>query len=88
MKKELSRDDVQRELAKCESRLDELVKSGKGGDHGEDLEKLGSELKSCRLELGKLEHRSDDEWEEAKHGVVRRLSEVRRSLDNSARRVV
>lgn len=85
--KEYSREDVQRELDVCESRLHELVKAEKG-EHDDELDELGAELKSCKLELGKLENRSEDEWQDAKHSVVQRLSQVRRSLDSSARRMV
>ena len=85
---EYSREQLERDLGLCESRMDELVKSGKSEGFEGDLDALGDELKSCRLELNKLENNSGDEWEEAKHGVVRRLSEVKRSLGLGVRRMI
>lgn len=85
---EMSLEKVQRDLSQCESRMNELVAAGKGSDMGADLDALGDELKSCKLELNQLENKSGDEWEEAKHGVVRRLSEVQKSLGLSARKMI
>ena len=80
--------EVQRDLSNCESRLNELVAAGKGSDLEASLDALGDELKSCRLELNKVENKSGDGWEDAKHGVVRRLSEVKRSLGLSVRKMI
>ncbi len=85
---ENSREKLERDLGRCESRMHELVKAGKSDEFEGDLDALGSELKSCRLELDKLENRSGDDWQEAKHGVVRRLSEVKRSLGLGSRRLI
>lgn len=85
---EISLDKVQRDLSRCESRLNELVAAGKDSDMGADLDALGAELKSCRLELDQVENRSGDDWEDAKHGVVRRLGEVKRSLGLSVRKMI
>ena len=84
----ISLEEVQKDLSQCESRLNELVASGKGSDMDADLDELGAELKSCRLELNQIENNSGDKWEEAKHGVVRRLGEVKRSLGLSARKMI
>ena len=86
--KEKSREWVERELGICESRLHELVKSGKGGEHSGDLASVSEELKSCRLELNKVQNRSDDKWDAAKHGVVRRLNEAKESLGLSVRKMI
>ena len=85
---ESSLDKVQRDLSRCESRLNELVAAGKDSDMDADLDALGAELRSCRLELDKVENRSGDDWEDARNGVVRRLSEMKRSLGLSVRRVI
>ena len=84
----ISLDKVQRDLSQCESRLNELVAAGKGSDMDADLDALGVELRSCRLELDKVENRSGDEWEDAKNAVVRRLSGMRKSLRMSVRRAI
>ena len=84
----ISLDKVQRDLSQCESRLNELVAAGKGSDMDADLDALGGELRSCRLELDKVENRSGDEWEDAKNAVVRRLSGMRKSLRMSVRRAI
>ena len=83
-----SLDEVKKDLSSCESRLNELVAAGKNSDMDADLNALGDELKSCKLELNELEGKSGDEWEDAKHSVVRRLGEVKRSLGISARRMI
>ena len=85
---ENSREKLERDLGRCESRMDELVKAGRSEDFEGDLDALGSELKSCKLELDNLENRSGDDWEEAKHGVVRRLSELQKSLGLGGRRLI
>ena len=85
---EISLDKVQRDLSQCESRLNELVAAGKNSDMDDDLDALGVELQSCRLELDQIENRSGDDWEDAKHGVVRRLSEMRQSLGLSVRKLI
>ena len=82
-----TRDGVKGELVKCESRLKEL-KGKATSERAGDLEQIEDDLKVCRLELNEAEHRTDDEWEEAKHGIVRRLSEARRSLESSGRRSI
>lgn len=85
---EKSLEKVQRDLSQCESRMNELVAAGKGSDMDANLDSLGDELKSCKLELNQIENKSGDDWEEAKHGVVRRLSEVKRSLGLSVRKMI
>ena len=85
---ESSLEEVQRDLSNCESRLNELVAAGKGSDLEANLDELGDELKSCKLELNKVENKSGDDWQDAKHGVVRRLSEVKRSLGLSVRKMI
>jgi hypothetical protein len=80
--------EVRKDLSSCESRLNELVAAGKDSDMDADLDALGSELKSCKLELNELEGKSGDDWEDAKHSVVRRLGEVKRSLGISSRRMI
>ncbi len=82
-----SRDDVEQALVKCESRLKEL-KAKAASEHEGELSEIEENLNACRLELGEIEHRTDDEWQEAKHGVVRRLSEARRSLNSSVRKLI
>ena len=84
----MSVEKVQRDLSKCESRLNELVAAGKDSDMDADLDALGVELNSCKLELNQIENKSGDDWEDAKHGVVRRLGEVKRSLGLSARKMI
>ena len=85
---EVSLEKVQRDLSSANRRMNELVAAGKDSDMGANLGSLGSELKSCKLELNQLENKSGDEWEEAKHGVVRRLSEVKKSLGLSSRKMI
>ena len=85
---EISMEKVQKDLSKCESRLNELVAAGKDSDMGADLDSLGAELNSCKLELNQIENKSGDDWEDAKHGVVRRLGEVKRSLGLSSRKMI
>jgi hypothetical protein len=85
---EMSMEQVQKDLVKCESRLNELVAAGKSSDMDADLDALGDELKSCKLELNEIENKSGDDWEDAKHGVVRRLGEVKRSLGLSSRKMI
>lgn len=85
---EVSLEKVQEDLSMCESRMNELVAAGKGSDLNADLDSLSNELKSCKLELNELENKSGDEWEDAKHSVVRRLGEVKRSLGLSSRKMI
>ena len=82
-----SRGDVEQELVKCESRLKEL-KAKAATEHEGELSEIEENLNACKLELGEVEHRTDDAWQEAKHGIVRRLSEVKRSLGLSARKMI
>jgi hypothetical protein len=84
----ISMEKVQKDLSKCESRLNELVAAGKDSEMDADLDALGAELNSCKLELNKIENKSGDDWEDAKHGVVRRLGELKRSLGLSARKMI
>ena len=79
-----TRDEVQGALVECESRL-KVLKGKAASEQSGELEEIEGELKTCRLELNETEHRTDDEWEEAKHGIVRRLSQARRALDSTGR---
>jgi hypothetical protein len=81
------RDEMEKELDQCSSRLKELKGKAKPGDVP-DLEALEGEVKSCRLELQEIEHRSDDEWVEAKHSITTRLDSVRRSLNLGPRKLI
>ncbi len=82
------REELVRELDECSSRLQELKGKAKSQVDIDQLDVIAGELKSCKLELGEVEHRSDDDWAEAKHGVVRRLNEARNSLNLSARKMI
>lgn len=77
-------DDVKGALVKCESQL-KVLKGKAPGDQTGELEQIEDDLKTCRLEVNEAEHRTDDEWQEAKHGIVRRLSQARRALDSTGR---
>jgi hypothetical protein len=82
-----TREQVEQHLVKCETRLKEL-KGKATTEEMSELENIEGELQSCRLERGEIEHTSGDAWEEAKHGIVRRLNEARRSLNLSARKLI
>jgi hypothetical protein len=79
-----TRDEVKDALVQCESRL-KVLKGKATSEQSGDLDEIEDDLKTCRLELNEAEHRTDDEWEEAKHGIVRRLSQARRALDSTGR---
>ncbi len=79
-----TRDEVEGALAECESRL-KVLKGKAASERTGELEEIEGDLKTCRLELSEAEHHTDDEWQEAKHGIVRRLSQARRALDSTGR---
>ena len=81
------REKMEKELSSCETRLGELMGKAKDDKLAKELGQIEKELKSCRLELNELEGKSDDQWLEAKHGITRRLEDVQRNLQLSARRV-
>jgi len=85
---EKSLDKVRQDLSICESRMNELVAAGKDSDLDADIDSLSGELNSCKLELNEIENKSGDDWEDAKHSVVKRLGEVKRSLGLSSRKFI
>ena len=70
------------------SRLEELKGKAKPDDDLSDLDELEGEVHSCRLELQEIEHRSDDEWLEAKHSITTHLDSVRRNLNLASRKLI
>jgi uncharacterized protein YydD (DUF2326 family) len=78
------RKKVEGELDQCASRLKELKGKAKSDELLSEIEELEGEVKSCKLELAEIEHRSEDEWLEAKHGLTKRLDSVRKSLNRSS----
>lgn len=82
------RDEMEKELDQCSSRLKELKGKAKPDDDLTELEELEGEMKSCRLELAEIEHRSSDEWVDAKHAITKRLDSVRRSLNHASRKFI
>lgn len=79
---------VESELDQCSSRLKELKGKAKSEEHLTELEALEGEVKSCRLELDEIEHRSQDEWLEAKHGIATRLDSMRKNLHLASRKLI
>jgi hypothetical protein len=82
------REKVEGELERCASRLKELKGKAKSEELLTELEALEGEVKSCRLELDEIEHRSQDEWVEAKHGITTRLDSMRRNLNLASRKMI
>ncbi len=79
---------VQKELEHCESRLKELQGKEKSEHFGEQLGQIEGELKTCKLELDKLEGRSGDEWVDAEYKVTKKLEDVRRSLELTSDKMI
>jgi hypothetical protein len=82
-----AREEMEKSLSSCESRLEELKGKAKSGEIVKGLDDIEAELKACRLELDQLEGKSDDDWLEAKHGLIRRLDDVQKNLQLSPRRL-
>jgi len=82
------REQMEKELDQCSSRLKELKGKAKSDDVMSEIEELETEVKSCTLELREIENRSGDEWLEAKHGITTRLESVRKSLNLTARKLI
>jgi hypothetical protein len=82
------REKMEKELDQCSSRLKELKGKAKSDEVMDELEELEGEVKSCRLELQEIEHRSDDKWIEAKHGLMTRLDSMRRNMRLASRKII
>jgi predicted nucleic acid-binding Zn-ribbon protein len=82
------RKKIEDELDQCSSRLKELKGKAKSEELLSDIEDLETEVRTCKLELAKIENRSDDEWVDMKHSLTRRLDSVRRGLHLSARKLI
>lgn len=82
-----AREALEKSLCDCESKLEKFKKSEAGHKVADDLDELESELKACRLELGRLEDQEDEDWLNAKHGIATRLEDVQRNLQLTGRRM-
>lgn len=73
-------EEVKAELDQCDVRLSEL----RGKTMSEKLKgqfgEVEENLKACRLMVDEIEDRSGDETIDAKHAVVTKLRDVRKSL--------
>lgn len=82
------REKMESELDQCSSRLKELKGKDRSGELTSEIEQLEDEVKTCRLELDEIEHRSQDEWVEAKHALTTKLESVRNNLNLTARKLI
>ena len=82
------REKIESELDQCSDRLRELKGKARSGELLSEIEELEGEVKSCKLELAEIEHRSNDEWLDAKHAITTRLDSFRRNLNLASRKLI
>ncbi len=82
------REKLESELDQCSGRLRELKGKARSGELLSEIEELEGEVKSCKLELAEIEHRSNDEWLDAKHAITTRLDSLRRNLNLASRKLI
>ncbi len=86
--KEKVKTQVEGELLKCETRIKKLRGPAKAKGMEKEIDKLESELHGCKLALDGLLKKRAGEWQTAKDDVVKRLSELAKSLDTTTRGIV
>jgi hypothetical protein len=79
------RKEIEKELGRCESRLKELSGKAETPDLQAELGRLQNEMKACRLKLDEIEHKSGDEWLDAKHEITTSLENIKKNLNLTGR---
>lgn len=78
--KDISIDEVKRELDTCDTRLSELKGAASSQKLRTEFQEAEQHLKECRLIVDEIEGKSGDEVTDAKHRLVTSLRSMRRSL--------